>query len=159
MAGRRPRPERRCVSFGWHRHRSGNHRWWAAVRGASDISGAVGWFALNAEHREIYRQVGCWEAEAAGPGLARRMGAGTAEDVVALARKGDVAAKKAIEESALYLGMGIANIVSLLNPEMIVLGCGLMQAGDLFLAPVRRIMEQWAQPIRRLLVGVFCGAL
>jgi glucokinase len=117
------------------------------VRGAADISGAVGWFALNAEHREIYREMGCWEAEAAGPALARRMGASSAEEVVASARKGDAAAKRAVEQSAMYLGMGIANIVSILNPEMIVLGGGLMQAPDLFLEPIRLTMAQWAQPV------------
>ena len=117
------------------------------VRGASDISGAVGWFALNPAYREIYHQMGCWEAEAAGPALARRLGATSAAEAVALAREGDAAAKRAVEESALYLGMGIANIVSILNPEMIVLGGGLMQAADLFLEPVRRVVVQWAQPV------------
>jgi glucokinase len=117
------------------------------IRGAHDISGAVGWFALNPERRDIYREVGCWEAEAAGPALARRIGARSAEEVVAKARAGDAAAKKAVEESALYLGMGMANIVSILNPEMIVLGGGLMQAADLFLGPIRRIVAQWAQPV------------
>jgi len=117
------------------------------VRGAHDISGAVGWFALNTEPRAIYRDFGCWEAEAAGPALARRMGASSAEEVVALARKGDAAALRAVGESAVYLGMGIANIVSILNPEMIVLGGGLMRAADLFLDPIRRIMAQWAQPV------------
>jgi glucokinase len=117
------------------------------VRGAADISGAVGWFALNREYREVYRELGCWEAEAAGPALARRMGASSAEEVVASARKRDAAAKQAVEQSAMYLGMGIANIVSILNPEMIVLGGGLMQAADLFLEPIRRTVAQWAQPV------------
>jgi len=117
------------------------------VRGTADISGAVGWFALNPEWREAYRELGCWEAEAAGPALARRLGAGSAEEVVARARNGEAAAKQAVERSAMYLGMGIANIVSILNPEMIVLGGGLMQAADLLLEPVRRTVAQWAQPV------------
>ncbi len=41
-------------------------------RGAGDIAGSVGWFALNPEKQERYRQSGCWESEAAGPALARR---------------------------------------------------------------------------------------
>ena len=43
--------------------------------------------------------------------------------------------------------MGIANIVSLLNPEIVVLGGGLFQAADLFLEPVRREVGRWAQPL------------
>ena len=52
-----------------------------------------------------------------------------------------------MEETAEYLAMGLANLVSLLNPEMLVLGGGLMQAADLLLAPIRRRMERWTQPV------------
>jgi len=117
------------------------------IDGAGGIAGAVGWFALNPEPREEYRRVGCWEAESAGPALARRLNETSAEAVVAAARNGDQFALAAVEETARYLGIGIANLVSVLNPEMIVLGGGLMQAGDLFLPAIRRIMPVWAQPI------------
>jgi glucokinase len=117
------------------------------LQGWGDIAGAVGWFALSPEHQEIYQKIGCWEAEASAPALARRVGAASAEQVIAAARKGDVAAKRAIEETGRYLGMGIANIVSILNPKLVVLGGGLMQAGDLFLGPIHRTMKEWAQPI------------
>jgi glucokinase len=117
------------------------------LRGSADIAGAVGWFALNAQQQERYRRVGCWEAESAGPGLARRIDATSAEEVVAAARSGDAVAINAIQESARYLGMGVANIVSILNPQMIVLGGGLMQAADLFLDTVKHVMAEWAQPI------------
>lgn len=116
------------------------------IRGAHDIAGAVGWFALNPRWLPLYEQMGCFEAEAAGPSLARRGGTST-EAVVAAARRGEAGAMKIIEDTIEYLAMGIANIVSLLNPEMIVLGGGLMQAGDLFLEPVRRGVLRWAQPI------------
>lgn len=43
--------------------------------------------------------------------------------------------------------MGIANLVSALNPEIIVLGGGLMQAPDLFFEPIQRAMREWAQPV------------
>ena len=116
------------------------------IRGAGDIAGAVGWFALQPEFKEAYKSTGCWEAEAAGPALARRAGAASAELVVEAARRGEEKAQAAIAETVRYLAMGIANLVSLLNPEMVVLGGGLMQAGDLFLQPVRRAVPQWAQP-------------
>lgn len=117
------------------------------LRGAGDIAGAAGWFALNPDLQDAYRSIGCWEAEAAGPALARRVQAASAEEVIAAARNSDAAAKSAIEQTAKYLGMGIANIVSLLNPEMVVLGGGLMQSADLFLDTVKRVMSEWAQPI------------
>ena len=117
------------------------------LHGSTGIAGAVGWFALTPHHHEEYESMGCWEAEAAGPALARRLNASSAEDVVSAARGGDPAALAAVEETARYLGLGIANLVSILNPEMIVLGGGLMQAGDLFLPAIRRVMPIWAQPI------------
>ena len=135
-------------------------------RGAEGIAGAVGWFALNPAMKETYKQVGCLEAEAAGPAVARRaaeiaattpsrmlelaggcLSSITAESVVEAARQNDQAALRVLEETASYLGMGIANIVSILNPQMIVLGGGLMQAGELLLQPLRRGMLQWAQPL------------
>jgi glucokinase len=116
-------------------------------RGAGDIAGAVGWLALDPRKREIYKQVGCFEAEAAGPAVARRAAALTAEMVVEAARQGDQRALEVLNQTAAYLAMGIANIVSMLNPQMIVLGGGLMQAGDLLLEPIRREMLEWAQPL------------
>lgn len=117
------------------------------LRGSGDIAGAVGWFAFNPQQKDIYRLVGCWEAEAAGPAVARRGNAKSAEEIVAAARKGNPEANRAITETAEYLAMGIANIVSILNPEMIVLGGGLMQAGDLFIDAIKNLVPTWAQPI------------
>jgi glucokinase len=44
--------------------------------------------------------------------------------------------------------MAVANVISLLNPEMVVLGGGVMQgAADLLLEPIRSEAARWAQPI------------
>jgi len=116
------------------------------IRGAGDIAGAVGWFALQPEYKDAYRHCGCWEAEAAGPALAGRGGELSAEALMEAARNGGQRARAAVDETARYLAMGIANLISALNPEMVVLGGGLMQAGGLFLEPIRRAAPQWAQP-------------
>lgn len=118
------------------------------IRGASGISGAVGWFALNPEKKEIYRKIGCFEAEAAGPSVLRRDGRWkNTEEAVAAARTGDSRALASFEETARYLAMGIANLISVLNPRMVVLGGGLMAAGDLMLDIIRNEVSQWAQPV------------
>lgn len=136
-------------------------------RGSEDIAGAVGWFALDPILRKEYTQMGCFEAEASGNSIARkairliREGKAsimpdlvqgdlekiTAETVVEAARKSDVLAMKVIESTIKYLSMGIANIVSILNPQMIVLGGGLFQSGDFLLEPVKAEFRKWAQPI------------
>ena len=48
------------------------------------------------------------------------------------ARQGDEAARKIYEEMGFYLGIGVANLIDLLNPELIVFGGGVMKARDLF---------------------------
>ena len=118
------------------------------IRGADDIAGAVGWFALDPRKQEIYKRVGCFEAECAGPSLARRSADGqSTEAIIEHARQGQATAQQIVGETIHYLAMGVANLVSVLNPLMIVLGGGLLQAGDLFLEPLRREMLEWAQPI------------
>jgi glucokinase len=116
------------------------------LRGACDAAGSVGWFALNPITQDLYRRIGCWEAEAAGPALARHAGLASAEYVLAAARRGDHDALLAVQRTIEYLAMGIANLISVLNPQMVVLGGGLFSAGDLFLEPIRRAVPQWAQP-------------
>ena len=129
------------------------------LRGADDIAGAVGWFALDPRRKDLYKQLGCFEAEAAGPAVARRAGASNAEAVVAAARAGDAEARAVLEETAAWLAMGVANLVSLLNPQMVVLGGGLMQAGDLLLEGIRREMLDWAQPIAARRVRIELSSL
>lgn len=147
-------------------------------RGAEGIAGAVGWFALTPQTNELYRQVGCFEAEAAGPAVARRAAAVaaqrptrmlelaggcleliTAETVVEAARRGDEAAREVLAETARHLGRGLANLVSLLNPQMIVLGGGLMAGADWLLEPARREMMVWAQPVAAQTVRVVVSEL
>ncbi|HZS51237.1 MAG TPA: ROK family protein [Bryobacterales bacterium] len=135
-------------------------------RGAGGVAGAIGWLAVDPNQKPLYRQTGCLEAEAAGPGVARRAAALaarvpsqmleiaggcldniTAETVVEAARRNDAPARQVLEETARYLAMGVANVISMLNPQMIVLGGGLMQAGNLLLDPIRRETVRWAQPL------------
>ncbi len=137
------------------------------LHGHEDIAGAVGWFGLDPDFKPEYAAMGSFEAEASGNSVARkareRLATGrsssmldlaggvidsvTAEIVAAAARAGDPLALEIVAEVVTYLAMGVANIVSLLNPEVVVLGGGLFQAADVFLEPVRREFKRWAQPL------------
>jgi glucokinase len=64
-----------------------------------------------------------------------------------------------IHQTATYLAMGIANIVSILNPEIVVLGGGLMQAGELLLDVITREFKRWAQPLAAEQVRLELSAL
>ncbi len=149
------------------------------IRGCGDIGGAVGWFALDPRFQEQYAAVGGFEAEASGGSIGRKardfLRAGeislirdmvqgkiervTAETVVAAARKGDSLALSILDTAVIYLGMGVANVVSILNPETVVLGGGLFRAADLLLVPVRKEFKRWAQPLAAKKVRIVLSAL
>src|SRR3954447_19127693 len=80
---------------------------------------------------------GCVEAYVAAAVVARAGGGETAESVVDAARAGDEGALAALEDAGRWLGVGLANVVLVLNPERVVIGGGLAQAGDLLLGPAR----------------------
>jgi glucokinase len=62
----------------------------------------------------------------------------TAERICQLAREGEEMAQKAVEREAYYLGVGLANLVTLFAPETIVLGGSLMKSAVLFLDGIRK---------------------
>lgn len=58
------------------------------------------------------------------------------------ARAGDAFAKHVFEETATWLGLGIATIVNIQNPEMVVLCGGMIAAGEMLFEPVRRVVRE-----------------
>jgi glucokinase len=122
------------------------------IRGHSELAGCLGWMAVCDRFRRDYETVGCLESHAAGPGLARtaRKAYGHAietRELAKRAREGDARAKELIAEAGRHLGLGLANLVSLLNPEIIVIGGGMAALGNLLLAPAREAVKTWAQPL------------
>jgi len=92
---------------------------------------------------------GCWESLAAGPAmvswLESRMPENyphrdnlTAKRICELAQEGDELARQAVDREARYLGLGLANLVTLFAPDAIVLGGSVMKSAVLFLEEIRR---------------------
>jgi glucokinase len=61
-----------------------------------------------------------------------------------LAHDGDTAARDVVALIGSYLGIGIANVVNVLNPEVVVVGGGVIAAGELLLEPARRVVRERA---------------
>lgn len=57
----------------------------------------------------------------------------TAEEICELATQDNELAQRVVKREAYYLGLGLANIVTLFTPDMIALGGGVMKSGSLFL--------------------------
>ena len=134
------------------------------MRGAHELSGCAGWMVVADEHGPEVQRVGQLESLAAGPAIARAakkelaQGKGgllekipaetiTAYEVAEAARRGDVVGIEVYLEAGRLLGYGVANLVSLFDPEIVVIGGGLAGASDLFLDALRKGMKERAQPI------------
>jgi glucokinase len=81
---------------------------------------------------------GCVEAFAAGPALCRLGGRDSPEAVFAAAAAGDPRAEAAVRAVVGRLAVGIANLVTVLWPERVVVGGGVAAAGERLFAPLRR---------------------
>jgi predicted NBD/HSP70 family sugar kinase len=103
--------------------------------GAAGYAGEVGHTLINPEgHKCRCGAIGCWETEAGEAALARLAGVpmtvaglGILETVQSRAASGDPRTLQALTEIGHWLGLGIANLVNIFNPELVVLG-GIYQA-------------------------------
>jgi glucokinase len=137
------------------------------LNGANGYAACVAWLTLNPVEREDYRRHGGLEAEVAAAGIVRRLvwriksgdrslvtdrvdgdlSRLTAEHVFAGAREGDGVCVSVVRDTAKYVGMALANLAAVIDPECIVLSGTLATSGDLMLEPVR------AECARRLCPG------
>jgi glucokinase len=127
--------------------------------GASDCAGEIGHASIDSNGRRCKcGNDGCLEAYASGPAIARRaveaIEAGaesslpgrvdgrldeiTAQTVYEAARAGDELAREIVGDTARFLGSGVANLLNIFNPEVVVVCGGVTGAGDLLFHPLRR---------------------
>ncbi len=134
-------------------------------RGSNRLAGAAGWFALTnnaTDYSPRSSSLGHWESLAGGLGIADRAmillpghtGSSlngkvplTAKDIFEQARAGDPFARECVQETANILGIGIANIVSLIDPEIVILGGSIGRQSDLLQETIREVVLRWAHPI------------
>jgi len=122
-------------------------------RGVAESHPEIGHHVMEASGPECtcgFR--GCWEALAAGCAMEKwyeenrpeeERGAApiSSRQLCDLARQGNIFAKRAIEREGFYLGLGLANLISMYVPEVIVLGGGMMQSSDLYLGKIHEVIR------------------
>jgi glucokinase len=148
------------------------------LRGAHDIAGAIGWMALQPPFEKKYTGCGCFEYYASGEGiaklakellseekdykglLAQKPAASlTAHDIFAAYEQKDELASEVFAICIRFWGMAIANLVSLFNPEKIILGGGVFGPAVQFIAAIKEEAAKWAQPISITQVSIESSAL
>jgi glucokinase len=136
-------------------------------RGAGGYAGEFGHMTIDPEGIECAcGNIGCLETIASGPNIVRRTRERlyrdrtsslsrlaiprdrefTAEDIAHAAREGDEMAQVMMERTGMFLGIALAAVINLLNVEMVVMGGGVMDAGDLILKPTIKETRRRAFP-------------
>lgn len=67
--------------------------------------------------------------------------------VVEAAREGDTVAAEIMHRAATLIGVGVVNVLHLYNPEIVVIGGGVMQAGELLFSPIRQVVGERAMRV------------
>ncbi|MCD6290516.1 MAG: ROK family protein [Anaerolineae bacterium] len=125
-------------------------------RGTSDLAGEVGHIRIAEKGPVAYGKAGSWEAFCSGAGIARlaalrfpeRWGGQevTVRDLAELAALDDADALAVFAEAGRYLGRGLAVLLDILNPEVIVIGSLAVRLGEWVLGPAREEMRREALP-------------
>lgn len=116
-------------------------------QGNGGAAGEIGHLTLD-ENGPVCRcgSRGCLEAYASVATILGMMKAqlpgATLDDVVAAAHAGNVSAQRSIEDAGRHLGWGLASVVNLLNPALVVVGGDMARAGELLLESVRRELRR-----------------
>ncbi len=142
------------------------------LRGANDIAGAIGWMALESEYLEDYKKYGCFEYHASGDGLVRitRNWIGKSETTLNIKdlkaerifeayEQHNPLALRVIDQAIRFWGKALANLISLFNPEIIILGGGVFGPGEIFIESIRTEASRWAQPISMKKVTIVKSSL
>lgn len=137
-------------------------------RGVNGCAGDIGHVAVPEAPDVICRcgNVGCLEATAGGAALARDAraladsggspvmaemlamnGTLTASDVTTAAQRGDPAARAMLSRAGRLVGSTLATLVSFYNPGLVVLGGGVVRAGDYVLAAIRESVYRRSLPL------------
>jgi predicted NBD/HSP70 family sugar kinase/biotin operon repressor len=121
-------------------------------RGRAGTAGEIGHTTID-ENGPVCRcgNRGCLEMLAGVPILLRLLEQAygrpmTLPTAIARAHAGDAACIRVLADAGRHIGVAIANLANLLNPEVIVVGGELAEAGDLLLDPMRTVLRRYAIP-------------
>lgn len=132
--------------------------------GASDAAAEIGHMTIDSTGRKCKcGNYGCLEAYASGPAIAARAVEGiesgassllpelagdlqhiTAETVFEGVVQGDPYATEVVIDTAKFLGVGLANLINILNPEILVISGGVTRAGEHLFEPLRKEIRRRA---------------
>ncbi|MFF0340456.1 ROK family protein [Kribbella sp. NPDC004875] len=120
-------------------------------RGSAGTAGEIGHVTID-ENGPICRcgNRGCLDTFVGSRALINSLAASHGplrlKDIVTRAQGGDLGCRRVIEDAGRRVGVAVAGVVNLLNPEVVVVGGLMAEAGDLILAPLREALDRCAIP-------------
>jgi predicted NBD/HSP70 family sugar kinase/biotin operon repressor len=120
------------------------------LRGASGTAGEIGHTTLDESGALCYcGNRGCLETVASGPAIIALVSSGHPElltlgQVIELASSGDARCRRAISDAGREIGVAVAGLCNLINPERVIVGGLLSRVGELLLQPIRESIRRHA---------------
>ncbi|NLF04078.1 MAG: ROK family transcriptional regulator [Actinomycetales bacterium] len=133
-------------------------------RGRVGAAGEIGHVSVD-EHGSVCRcgNRGCLETIVGAPALLETLrsshGSLSLRDVIVRAAEGDPGCRRVISDAGRHLGMAVATVCNVLDPEVVVVGGELAEAGELLLEPMRAAIEACTIPAVVGPVRVVAGEL
>lgn len=148
------------------------------VRGATNAAGEIGHIKMAINDGPLCGcgDYGCFEAYASGPSIvamakeylnggksAKYKELATEElspyVIAQAAIQGDVVARQIFRKIGEIIGVGLSSVVNLLNPEKIIIGGGVADAGDILFAPIKETVQKRTMPIQAKAVEIVPATL
>src|SRR5438309_9282949 len=120
------------------------------LRGATGTAGEIGHTTLDEAGPLCYcGNRGCLETVASGPAIVQLVGRVNGESlalsqIIELASEGDVRARRAVSDAGREIGVAVAGLCNLINPERVIVGGMLSRAGEVLLQPLRESLRRHA---------------
>lgn len=116
-------------------------------KGTSGFSGEVGHTTIEVQGKSCScGNHGCWELYASEQALFEYAGIRDFEHILRLAEQGDTKILQAFEQLGRYLGIGIANLVNILNPELMIIGNEMSRAEPYLAESIRKTVAERSLP-------------
>ena len=115
----------------------------ALQRGANGFAGEIGHMVVEANGIEcVCGQRGCWERYASGSALRTLSGGMSGEEVISRARNNEPSALSVIDEFARWFAIGVASLTNILDPSVVVVGGGVIDAWEVLHPAFLRWMNE-----------------
>jgi glucokinase len=125
----------------------GNHGCWEAMAGRDAIVERC-WRKLQTGGPSALGELSGWELFDITPAL-----------IAQAAQNGDALAREVMDETGMWVGIGITNLIQLYNPEVVIVGGGISQAGELLFGPIQRTVNWRARMVPAATAKIVPAAL